>query len=85
MFQLINSDEILFCLFDKKSENLDSFGFALNKDELSSILLEVESVFEVTSNKNLENHIKEFSLASKIVNSSFNNNGLPKSRSALDI
>ncbi|QEN04890.1 hypothetical protein EW093_09285 [Thiospirochaeta perfilievii] len=85
LYQLLNCDEILFCLFDNGIECLDSFGFSLNRSEMELLLSEVNSVFELTNNMELENHISLFSKASKEVSSSFNHNGLPKSREALEI
>lgn len=85
LYQLINSDEILFCLFDEKPENLDSYGFSLNKEELKLIKLEVESALLLTDSLDLSSHIRDFSNGVKIVENSFNHNGLPKEREALNI
>ncbi len=85
LYQLLNSDEVLFCLFDKDVNELDSFGFSLNKDEMKLLLNEIESVFNITNEMDLTNHIKDFSSATKIIEDSFNKNGLPKSREALNI
>lgn len=85
LYQLLNSDEILFCLFDKDVNELDSFGFSLNRDEMVLILTEIESIFKITNEMELTNHIKDFSSATKIIEDSFYNNGLPKNREALDI
>lgn len=85
LYQLLNSDEVLFCLFDKDVENLDSYGFPLKRDEMNLLLEEIESIFKITSDMDLSGHIKDFSIASKVVEDSFNKNGLPKTREALNI
>lgn len=85
VYQLLNSDEILFCLFDNSVENLDTFGFSLNNDEQREMLDEVKSALQLIKVMDLTNHVREFSAASLEVNSSFNSDGLPKSREALNI
>lgn len=85
LYQLLNSDEILFCLFDKSSENLDSFGFSLNKDEMRFLLEEIESVFSITNSMELTEHVTRFSNGVKTIEKCFNKNGMPKTKEALNI
>lgn len=85
LYQLINSDEVLFCLFDNDINELDSFGFSLERKEMKILLNEIESVFNITNNMDFSNHIKDFSNATNLINDSFNKNGLPKTREALNI
>ncbi len=85
MYQLLNCEEILFCLFDGDSDNLDSFGFTLNKDELVEIEGEILSLLSISDNMEFINHLKDFSEASEKVDNGFNANGLPKSQDALGI
>lgn len=85
MYQLLNCDEILFCLFDEKAENLDSYGFSLNKKELEEIGKEVDSVLNYWDQINPESHITKFTKASKVVEECFTSKGLPRKQDALQI
>lgn len=85
IYQLLNCDEVLFCLFDEKVENLDSYGFSLNKKELEEIGKEVESALNYWDLIKSESHIVDFSKASKIVSECFTSKGLPKKQDALQI
>lgn len=85
LYQLLNCDELLICLFNGSAENLDSFGFSLNRSELEEMMNEINSALSMLTNLELTNHIHFFSEASKVVESSFNSDGLPKSREALSI
>lgn len=85
LYQLLNCDEILFCLYDGEAQNLDSFGFSLNRSELEEMMREINSALYILMNLDLSNHIRLFSSACEVVNSSFNSDGLPKSREALNI
>ncbi len=85
LYQLLNSQEILFCLFDGDAQSLDSYGFSLNSDELKMMWGEVESSFILFENLDLSNHIREFSNASNVIETAFNSNGLPKTKNALNI
>lgn len=85
LYQLLNCDELLICLFNGSAENLDSFGFSLNRSELEEMMKEVNSALSMLMNLDLSNHLRAFSEASKVVESSFNEDGLPKSREALNI
>ncbi|MGL1893818.1 MAG: hypothetical protein OCD02_19430 [Spirochaetaceae bacterium] len=85
LYQLLNSEEVLFCLFDVEAENLDSFGFSLNKKELKMMMDEIKSSLAILEKMNLLTHIRDFSEASSIVSKSFLANGLPKTKEALNI
>jgi len=85
LFQLINSHEVLFCLFDNSSENLDSYGFSLNEKELDLIDSEIKSSLNLIKNRELTTHLSDFNRADKCIKSSFHHNGLPKTRDALNI
>ena len=85
LYQLLNCDELLICLYNGSSEELDSFGFSLNRKELEEMMKEINSALSMLMNLDLTNHIRDFSSASKVVSSSFTNDGLPKSKEALTI
>ncbi len=85
LYQLLNCDEILFCLFDGDVESLDSFGFSLNVDELKTLSNEILSLLSLMEDKNLDNHISAFSEATTVVANCFNKQGLPKSQDALQV
>lgn len=85
LFQLLKCDEILFCLFDEKPENLDSYGFSLNKKELKSMESEIESALNSWEKMKPESHIEAFSRNSKVVGECFTPKGLPKKQEALGI
>lgn len=85
LYQLINCDEILFCLYDDDPEKLDSFGFSLNKKELKSIMQEIQSSIQGVRKGDFDNHVKNFSRASKYISGCFTPKGLPKSREALNV
>ncbi len=85
LYQFLNSHEILFCLFDGSSDNLDSYGFSVNKNELKNIEEEVNTILSVVNKGNLDNHIKNFSIASKVIHDCFTEKGLPRSQDALNI
>lgn len=84
LYQLLNSEEILFSLYDEKPENLDSYGFSLNGEELKSFADEISSIIENTVWSPVDN-ISRFTKASKLVSESFNKNGLPKTQEALQV
>lgn len=85
LYQFLNCEEILFCLFDEKPENLDSFGFSLNKNELNSIEEEILSSIDNTGPDIFENHIKRFTDASCFISKCFTPRGLPKTKDALNV
>ena len=49
------------------------------------LLNEIESIFKITDSMDFTNHIKDYLSAVKIIEDSFNKNGLPKTREALNI
>ncbi|OQY37117.1 MAG: hypothetical protein B6229_08930 [Spirochaetaceae bacterium 4572_7] len=78
--QLFNSQEVLFCLFDKTSDNLDTYGFDIDKNELKEMeneYLSIKPIKALNSNN--------FPLASKRVKNCFLPQGLPKDRDALNV
>lgn len=83
--QLLNCEEVLFCLFDGTVENLSSYGFTLDKSDLKEMLLEVEAASFMLKTLDLTNHVRMFTTASHVVKSCFNQDGLPISREALNI
>lgn len=85
LHQLLESEEILFCLFDEKVENLDSFGFSLNKAELTYIQEEINSALNYWESVHPDNHISIFSKNSKIISDNFTPKGLPKKQDALTV
>lgn len=85
LYQLLKCDEILFCLFDETPENLDSFGFSLNKKELLELEGECEATINFWETLDVQNHIEEFSKASKAVKSCFTPKGMPKINEALTV
>lgn len=85
LYQLFNCNEVLFCLFDGNSEKLDSYGFALNSQELRLMENELESALSLVKNQSLDQHIIEFSSGSKKVKSCFNSQGLPMAQEALNV
>lgn len=85
LYQLLNSDEILFCLFDEKPENLDSYGFSLNKQELKLLSEEIESVITKWDSIKPLKHIEMFAKALRVVDDCFTSKGLPKKQDALSV
>ncbi|MBN2616670.1 MAG: hypothetical protein JXR64_00010 [Spirochaetales bacterium] len=85
LYQLLNSHEILFCFFDGNIENLDSYGFSLNNEELTEFSKEIDSIIKQFPNYEKSNYLKLFTEASNSIKTAFNKNGLPKSKDALEI
>lgn len=85
LYQLLNSDEILFSLYDEKPENLDSYGFSLNRDELLSFADEIISLLNNFAKSLAVDNLKQFSKASKFISETFHKSGLPKTQDALKV
>lgn len=85
LFQLLQADEILFCLFDGSAENLMTYSFGVNKDEKRSFLREIEACYSSLSEYDLSLVVKQFAAGSKNVNSLFNVMGLPLKQEALPV
>lgn len=85
LYQLLQCDEILFCLFNEKPEELDSFGFSLNKKELKELEGECEATINFWNSLEVKDHISDFTRASRAVSSCFTPKGMPKIKEALTV
>lgn len=89
LYQLVNSEEILFCLYDNVNtsgaENLDSYGFSLNSNELRDFADEIRSLLHLFPIDGAGESMKNFSRASKFISNTFHHSGLPKTQDALQV
>lgn len=85
LYQLLNCNEILFCLYDGNSENLDTHGFSIDRKELKSLEEEINAAISLLGGSVSDNHVKMFGSRAGKIQECFNTQGLPKSQEALKI
>lgn len=85
LYQLLNCNEVLFCLYDGGSDSLDTHGFSLDRKELEYLEEEVHAAISFLRASSSDDHVKMFSSRAGKIQESFNPQGLPKSQDALKI